>query len=193
MKDKNLLIFSFVVIVLIFIFFAIVDFKIAQSELSANFKTDTFSAMDPEVNLDNIYLHLRGGSDFDKILEDQLKLDLQEDYNVYSYINLKEKFNDSFLGIKVLNEEVLYTPFFSKAKLRILVFFSSSGRTKYFKDFAQGKEVPVYFNSTEGPQLVTKSILNLRDESLGIMTPKAYSNHITQRISKEISNKIKDL
>lgn len=198
MRRKKVMILVFVLILIVvissFIFF---DFGLYQSETVANQQMETFSANEPEIDLQILYLHVVRGDPTSNALEKELKKNLQKSREVQSFINLKEDFDGPVVAAKVLHTDIFYTPFYSQADVNVLFFFSSSGNTTYFQKFVKaefgGENVPVIFHSQQGPQLIVKSKIKVTDTTYGVFSMKGYHSHLAEEITNRIDRNVEEI
>ncbi|MFO7967014.1 MAG: hypothetical protein R6U44_05385 [Archaeoglobaceae archaeon] len=177
--------------------FVFLNFGLYRSETVANQQVTSASTSEPEVELQNIYLHVVRGDPISNELEKGLKEELQQSGEVKSFINLKENFDGPVVAAKVLRTNIFYTPFYSQAEVDVLFFFSSTGNTTYFQKFVRaefgGENVPVIFNSQQGPQLIVKGKINVKDTSYGVFSIKNYHSRLAEEITSRIDNNVEDI
>ncbi len=196
-QRKKIVVFLALILIVVIFSFIFLNFGLYRSETIANQQVESFSTNEPEVELQNIYLHVVRGDPIGNELEKGLKEELQQSGEVRSFINLKEEFDGPFVGAKVLRTDVFYTPFYSQAEVDVLFFFSSTGNTTYFQKFVKaefgGENVPVVFNSQQGAQLIVKGKINVRDTTYGVFSIKNYHSHLTEEITKRIDRNIEEI
>lgn len=192
-KNKAI-IFSLIIIAILALVFTYLDFGVFTAESSVNSNAEAFSSMNAEsVSRGTLYVYIEGDQELEPYLIEELKEDLAS-YNIKVFANLKEKFDAPILAISIINKDSFYTPMHSKAKINVLSFYSSSGSTKYFREFVQsnfGAQDPVVmFNTTQGPQYLRKSELTIEDSLTGIFSMNAQKRHLSEEISKKIASEI---
>lgn len=177
--------------------FIFLNFGLYQSETIANQQMESFSTNEPEIEFQDIYLHVVRGDPISNELEKGLKEELQQSGEVRSFINLKEEFDGPFVAAKVLRTNVFYTPFYSQAEVDVLFFFSSTGNTTYFQKFVRaefgGENVPVIFKSQQGAQLIVKSNIRVKDTTYGVFSIKSYHSHLAEEITSRIDRNVEDI
>jgi len=69
------------------------------------------------------------------------------------------------------------------------------GESEYFKKFKRekfgGKDVVVRLNSSQGPQVIKKGEISLRDTSYGVLSLKYYRRHLADRIASKVRDELK--
>jgi hypothetical protein len=191
---KEAFIIGLIILAILTISFTYLDFGLFTAESSANSKAEAFSSMNAELFSEGtLYLYIEGDPELEEYLIKELRMDLSN-YNIKVFSNLKENFDAPVLAISMLDEELFYTPFYSKAKVNILSFYSSSGSTKYFREFVESNfrasDPVVIFNTTQGPQYLRKSEITIKDELTGVFSMKAQKRHLAEELSQKIASEI---
>ncbi|MFP3909908.1 MAG: hypothetical protein ACOC5L_00020 [Halobacteriota archaeon] len=191
-QKKGIVVVLGLVLIIAITSFVFLNFGLYKSETVTNQQMESFSTMEPEVDLSQtIYLHVVRGDPIGNALEKELKEELQRGGEVKSFINLEGNFDGPAVAAKVLRTDIFYTPFYSHADVDVLFFFSSTGNTTYFPKFVRaefgGENVPVIFHSQEGPQLIVKSKIKVKDTTYGVFSLKGYHSHLAEEITKQIN------
>jgi hypothetical protein len=198
-KMRILVIFALVLLGVFVLSLFTLDFGLVRSDSTANSQVDTFSAMEPEPDLSGtIYLYVVGIDPVSRALEAELKQDLLGiSAEVKSYGNQKEQFDGPVVAVFVLREDHFYTPIYATADADVLYCFSSSGSTKYFKDFLRSEfgapEPAVVFSSSDGPQLLQKGIVSVTTSMRGLFSWRASKRYLAEPVSREIVTKLSNL
>jgi len=192
------LVLIFITVLLVYAFSQL-SFGLRQSKTSVNINAETFSVMEPKFNPDEIlYLHVVQDNAISRKLEVELKKRLEaEGWQVRSFLNLKDRFEGPVLAVKILRKELGYLPLYTNSQLDVLVYFASNGRTDYFEQFVReefgGSRAVVQFNSSQGPQLIDKGVLNARDSSYGLFSLPSYHNYLARALATKIEAELEQI
>ena len=175
------------------------DFGLARSESTATSQVDTYSAMEPEPDLSGtIYLYVEGTDPVSRALEAELKQDLLAvSAEVKVSDDLKAQFDAPVVAVFVLRKDQFYTPVYATADADVLYCFSSSGSTRYFKDFIMSElgalEPAVVFSSSDGPQLLQKGNISIQNTVQGLFSWRASVRYLAESVSREIVTNVRGL
>ncbi len=197
MNRIYLMVIAVVVIAGVACSFLFMDFGASRSETSVNSRAGKFAYMEEVANVSgDIYLYVDGGEEFDSVLGDELERELDGiSSRVMEFAKLKDEFDGQLVAVAVIWDDIDYTPLYSQAEMNVLYFFSSSGESEYFKKFKRekfgGRDVVVRFNSSQGPQVIKKGEISLRDTSYGVFSIEYYKRHLAGRIASKVRDELK--
>jgi hypothetical protein len=197
MNRMYFLVIAVVVIAGVACSFLFMDSGASRSETSVNSRAEKFACMEEVANVSGeIYLYADGGEEFDSVLGDELEEELDGiSSRVMEFAKLKDEFDGQLVAVAVIWDDIDYTPLYSQAEMNVLYFFSSSGESEYFKKFKRekfgGKDVVVRFNSCQGPQIIKKGEISLKDISYGVFSIVYYRRHLADRIASNVRDELK--
>ena len=164
------------------------DFKAAFSETKFESMVLNTSSADP-VNLSvGLYVYVMEDDDLTQELRLSLINNLTEKWNGILEANSFEKnYDRQILIVTLRNREISYNPFYPSARVETIFYYSPSGDTTNYKAFKDGWPHYSYFEKNE---MVLVGRLNLTDNTIGIVSLKAYRKYLAEEIMKNIIQKL---
>ena len=200
-----LLLFSIVIVSLVSIMF--LDFRAVTSEtkIDSQVITDRFTVTPSDTKIDSqvgiasnkaeidltgeLYLFVEKDDGLSEVLKSRLEETLQENaVEIHEIEKLEKKYDGKVLMVALLKQDVSYNPFFTSANLNVLFSYSSNGNTSYFEALKRG-DSPVYIMEHKG--LFIEGQQQLTDDSRGIISLRAYQNHLADEVAKDILLKLR--
>lgn len=188
-----LLLFSIVVVSLVSIMF--LDFRAATSEtniasevtIASYYPASTNKA---EIDLTGeVYFFVEEDDGLSEVLKSRLEETLHENgIEIHKIEKLENKYDGKVLMVAILKQDVSYNPFFPSANLNVLFLYSSNGNTSYFEALKRGNP-PIYIMEHKG--LFIEGQQQLTDDSRGIISLRAYQNHLADEVAKDILLKLR--
>lgn len=188
MRRKSMLV-VLVSVIIISLAFLFLDFSAANSETRADSQVSIASSGKPETDLTGeLYIFVEKDDGLTEVLKSRLTEELRgQGIKIFEVKSLGEKYDDKALAVATLKREISYNPFFPSADLEVLFFYSSNGNTSYFGAIKRG-EVPPFI--IEHKELFIEGHLKLTDVTRGIISLRAYQNHLADEIAKNIILKL---
>jgi hypothetical protein len=189
-SDRNTVIAIVALLLVVFAAaLAFSNFRIAQSATNKDISASTYTFGDPEVNLrDKLYLHIEGDNLYVKEIRSSLtKVLKDEGVEVFVSEELKDKFDEQVLALGMIDKNIGYNPFTPNAEIEVLFAYFWDGNTSYFDEFLTGESVVVQLTH-EG--LIKQGTLSLRDKTRGIISYRAYIDHLATKAAEQIVNSI---
>ncbi len=205
-RVKPVIVVSLLVIIIASAFLFL-DFKAAMSNTQTQLLWVTYPWGNPKLGVDpsnTLYLYVDGQGAVAQELKSILTKTLQErGVKVIDASSLERKFDRQALVVALLDNEyswnplfasaldnkISWNPFFPSAQLRLLFVYSSSGNMTYYDAF-KGGETSVRIGPHAGDELLMRGVLSLSDSTIGIMSLKAFQNHLTQAIADIVVPKL---
>lgn len=183
----TLLLFSIVIVSLVSIIF--LDFRAATSETNIASQVSTASSKKAEIDLTGeLYFFVEEDDRLSEVLKSRLEETLQENgIEIHEIEKLENKYDGKVLMVAILEQDVSYNPFFPSANLNVLFSYSSNGNTSYFEAQKRG-DSPVFI--MEHNELFIEGQQQLTDDTRGIISLKAYQNHLADEVAKDILLKL---
>ena len=188
-----LLLFSIVVVSLVSIMF--LDFRAATSEtniasevtIASYYPASTNKA---EIDLTGeVYFFVEEDDGLSEVLKSRLEETLHENgIQIHEIEKLENKYDGKVLMVAILKQDVSYNPFFPSANLNVLFSYSSNGNTSYFEAQKRG-DSPVFI--IEHSELFIEGQQQLTDNTRGIISLRAYQNHLADEVAKDILLKLR--
>lgn len=174
--------------------FYILDFKVARSETLIDSAVSAYSTGDPLIHFPGkVYLYVEGDDSVSKTLREKLAAELEKAGGHVSIAEaFEEKYDSQALLVNISKHKGLYTPFYASSDIAILFFYTSTGEdTKYFEQFKEGNITVIFKNtgSRNGEKLI-RGDLELRDSTKGLISQKAYREHLASESAKEIVSRL---
>ncbi|KAF5419799.1 MAG: hypothetical protein C5S44_10070 [Candidatus Methanocomedens sp.] len=200
-----LLLFSIVVVSLVSIMF--LDFRAVTSEtkIDSQVITDRFTITPSDTKIDSqvgiasnkaeidltgeLYFFVEEDDGLSEVLKSRLEETLHENgIQIYEIEKLENKYDGKVLMVAILKQDVSYNPFFPSANLNVLFSYSSNGNTSYFEAQKRG-DSPVFI--IEHSELFIEGQQQLTDNTRGIISLRAYQNHLADEVAKDILLKLR--
>ena len=197
-NSKFFLGLAIIVLILIFaISLFSLNYKLATSETKVNESTSEFSSHNYVIDKSQtLYLYVEDRETLGRYLESSIITSLEkEGYMVELVQEFKDNYDNQTLLVSLPEKNIKYTPFFPNSRIRMVAYYTSTGDTKYFKDFKKENNPTVVMVGGEGYQgeLIIVSKMILDNNSRGIISLKAYreelSNSFGVSIGKIMSKK----
>lgn len=183
-----LLLFSIVVVSLVSIMF--LDFRAATSETNIASDVTIASSKTAEIDLTGeLYFFVEEDDGLSEVLKSRLEETLHENgIQIHEIEKLENKYDGKVLMVAILKQDVSYNPFFPSANLNVLFSYSSNGNTSYFEAQKRG-DSPVFI--IEHSELFIEGQQQLTDNTRGIISLRAYQNHLADEVAKDILLKLR--
>jgi len=205
-RVKAVIVASLLVIIIAAGFLSL-DFKAAMSRTRNEVLWVTYPWGNPKLGLDPsnaLYLYVDGQGAVAQQLKsmiietfqrhgvqviDASGLERNYDRQALVVALLDNEYSWSLLFTSALDNRISWNPLFPSAQLRVLFVYSSSGNMTYYDAFRSG-ERDVLIGPHAGDELLMRGVLDLRDDTFGIVSLKGFQNHLRQVIADIIVPKL---
>ncbi|MBC2699866.1 MAG: hypothetical protein HF976_00345 [ANME-2 cluster archaeon] len=137
-----------------------------------------------------LYFFVEEDDGLSEVLKSRLEETLHENgIEIHKIEKLENKYDGKVLMVAILKQDVSYNPFFPSANLNVLFSYSSNGNTSYFEAQKRGSS-PVFI-IREHKGLFIEGQQQLTDDSRGIISLRAYQNHLADEVAKDILLKLR--
>ena len=184
-----IVLFSSIVIVS-FVSIMFLDFRAATSDTKIDSQVGIASSNKAEIDVtDELYFFVKEDGRLSEILKSRLEETLHENgIEIHEIEKLENKYDGKVLMVAILKQDIFYNPFFPSANLNVLFSYSSNGNTSYFEAQKRG-DSPVFI--IEHNELFIKGQQQLKDNTRGIISLRAYQNHLADEVAKDIFLKLR--
>ncbi len=190
-NSKIIIVVSLVFIILLFgISLSLLNYKMATSETSVDESTNRYSWGTLEEDK-NIYLYIGDKNALHNYLETSILKNLENlGYSVEITSEFKDNYNKKAILISFIEKEINYNPFFPNSNIVLLFYYTSTGDTRYFNEFKEGKIPPVIHEIEEDHEykgeLLVVSNINLDNRTRGLISIKAYSEYLANSLGSSV-------
>ena len=179
---------SLIIIATIASAFMFSDFKLSTSNTGINSQESTCSTGDAVIDLsEGVCLYIDGNDRLSEAISNEIEEKLrQEGKGVFRVKELENRYDYPALLVSVSSEKVSYIPFFPSARVNVVYLYSSTGETKYFNKYKDGETPVVRFFGYSNGEVLKEGELEINDFTKGIISLKAYQNHLAENVASNI-------
>jgi len=164
------------------------DFRLARSSTKVNAQAATYSIgienggkLDP---LDQLAVYVKGEDEFAAALRQQMvsKLDADPEFgNITSLEKPLDQSNHPVLYVETQDRSIFWTPFFSRTSMTVYLAYATDGDISW-----RGKTDEI-MHMQGSPAVRVESTYQVNDNTLGLVSRKAYQKFLAEQIAIKIS------
>lgn len=186
------------IILLLGLSFFVLNFSFVKSETQIISTIGRVSSQNTTLIQGKIYIYIEGNDSFSTALKKALLREFaQKEYEAFEIRELKKKYDGQFLAVRVLENNITYTPIYSKGSLKVLMVHSTIGDTAHYFEVKNANQsnlsrVLRTFDSRKyiRGQIMSGGIILIRDTSKGIMTYPGYKDMLVKLIAKALVSEV---
>ncbi|USH00336.1 hypothetical protein K1720_02370 [Thermococcus argininiproducens] len=186
------------IILLLGLSFFVLTFSFVKSETQVTSTIGGASSQNTTLIQGKIYIYIEGNDSLSIALKKALLREFaQKGYEAFEIKELEKKYDGQFLAVRVLENNITYTPIYSKGSLKALMVHSTIGDTAHYfevKHASQSNLTQVLrtFDSRKyiRGQTMSGGIILIRDTSKGIMTYPGYKDMLVKFMVKALVSEV---